>query len=413
VPAELAVSHTAAGDVLAVLDTTNSTLYLICMQPDPSSPAALGDPVTGFTNPPAGLAISPGANWIYVAEQDTAGLGWVQSVNVQHVQLKQPPFLGGAVPAGNKPDGDIVLDPVAGRLYLPYAGDGAAVPSAVAVIDVLDTDCASIFANALGPCPDCSDGDCIVLATIDSYIYGQPLTGSMIDNLTGRHLLVSTNTLTEVVRCLLDQGPSKGATGATGATGGTGAPGAPGAPGADGAGLEKELTRIKALSWAHGEQNQPAFIPVDGLKQPELCLVVEFTETLDISQIDPVFVFQVWSELVVQTTATIQWSQLRGITVPVTIQPADHNAAGLITHAVQVTSGTKGNGVAFYIQRIETVNVTVKIRLLGDFVLDAKRQAISTEFVRAQLPTGLIPAAGPFGLEGGTFESWLTFQGNK
>src|SRR6185437_5798991 len=47
VPFALAVANTSAGDTLAVLDTAAATVYFIGMRPDPSSPTALGDPVTG------------------------------------------------------------------------------------------------------------------------------------------------------------------------------------------------------------------------------------------------------------------------------------------------------------------------------------------------------------------------------
>src|SRR6185437_4421607 len=81
VPFALAVANTSAGDTLAVLDTAAATVYFIGMRPDPSSPTALGDPVTGFANPPIGIAISGGGQWGYVVEQDAAGKAWLQSVS--------------------------------------------------------------------------------------------------------------------------------------------------------------------------------------------------------------------------------------------------------------------------------------------------------------------------------------------
>jgi hypothetical protein len=106
----------------------------------------------------------------------------------------------------------------------------------------------------------------------------------------------------------------------------------------------------------------------------------------------------------------VQWTQLVGSAVLVTIAAADINSSGLITHATKWVSGSADppNGVAYTVEKAGGQFNQIKIRLLGDFVIDASGRAISAEFVRAQLPTGEIPAGGTYGLEGGTFESWFT-----
>jgi len=231
-PARLAVAHTSAGDTLAVLDTTNDTLYLIGMRPDPASAKALGNPVTGFANSSggtataSGIAIDSGGRWIYVVEQDSTGKGWVQTVDEHAVELNLSPTLGTAVAAGVNVTGQIVLSENSTTIYVPYTGNTSGVAGAVAVLNISQTDCSAIFDRAINGCPDCTDGNCIVLATIKGYKYQSAVTTPMIDNLTDRHLLVSTELLTEAVKCLMSQNPAAGVAGPVGPVGPAGTNGA-------------------------------------------------------------------------------------------------------------------------------------------------------------------------------------------
>jgi DNA-binding beta-propeller fold protein YncE len=422
VPATLAAAHTSAGDTVAVLDTQNDTLYLIGMRPDPTAATALGNPVTGFANPATGITIAAGGQWVYVIEQDATGKGWVQPVNEHAAELNQGTILGTAVAVAVAPTGDVALSEDGTTLYIPYSGNALGVSGAVAVVGVRQTDCADIFDRAIGKCPDCVEGNCLVLATITGYVYQSAVTTTMIDNLTDRHLLVSTELLTEAVRCLLAQPPGSGVAGPQGPPGPTGATGpagpqgpqgiqgpagAPGAQGPAGPGLETQLTRISALSWAHGGTGQPRTVQITGRNSPELGIVIEFTNPIDITQIDTLYVLQVYvSEWIPSTGATfVQWTQLTGTITPVNIGAV--NATGQITQ-VSVAAAEPAPAVLFSAQKIPAAFNNVKVRLLGDFVIDSSKRAICSEFVRSQLPTGEIPADSDIGLEGGTFESWFS-----
>jgi DNA-binding beta-propeller fold protein YncE len=421
VPAALAVAHTSAGDTLAVLDSTNDTLYFIGMRPDPASATALGSPVTGFANPAKGIRIADNGQWVYVEEQDGTGKGYVQAVNEHAVELNLTPILGAPTAAGVDPSGGMALSDDGTTLYLPYSGNSSGVSGAVAVVSIAQTDCSSIFDGAIDGCPDCDDGNCIVLASITGYVYQSAATTSMIDNLTDRHLLVSTDMLTEAVKCLMTQSPSSGVAGPQGPVGLQGPPGQngqngqPGQNGLNGAagpagpGLESGLTRIKGLSWVHGETGPPITLKITGEDAGSLSIALAFSAQIDITQIDPMYVLQVW---VSETSPTniplsIQWTQLLGTIVPLTFASGDIDPSGKILHATKATS-EPADGVAFVVQKVAAQFDHVKIVFLGDFVKDNTGKAISSEFVRAELPTGEIPSGSNIGLEGGIFVSWFT-----
>jgi DNA-binding beta-propeller fold protein YncE len=438
----IAVANTTAGDTLAVLDTTAQTLNLIGMRPDPTKAKVLGDPVTGFTNPAVGIAIAPGGRWIYAIENDSSGIGSVEPVDGYAVATKRGLILGSPVAAGVAPDGASAINNTGKRLYLPYSGAANQTPGGVAIVDISQADCAGIFDEAIDGCPDCGSGNCIVLATIEDYIYNNAVTNKDIDNLSDRRLLVSTDVLTEAVKCLLEESPADGGTGpqgppgadgAAGPKGDTGPRGDTGAKGDTGPGLETGLTRIQALNWMHG---LPSTFKLDLKAEKEdiaadvspLRLAMMFTQTIDISQIDSMFVFQVWVPRVIDanttdtnvttnTTAPIEWVQLRGITRAITIGSGDIDAQnGLITSGTLLAESQKqeANGVVFIIKGLETPPTVAKVRFLGDFVIDGDGRAVCAEFVRKELPTGILPAKSrlillksDLGIEGGVFENWI------
>lgn len=247
-PIVVAVASTSGGDTLAVLDTTNTkALYLISIPSGgPGSATAIGNPVTTFTYPPLDVRLSPAGRWAYVLEQDGAAAktGYVQLVDVHAVQLNAPNILGTPVSVGIQPIGETLSDDGT-HLYVWYRGDGKSIPGGVAILNVVQDGCCDLFKQTIEACPDCTDGNCIVLATINTYKYGQPIGLPDIDNLTDRHLLISTDILTQAVQCLCEQG-------------GAGKPGKDGAPGPPGPGLETGLVQITALSWKHASTANPS-----------------------------------------------------------------------------------------------------------------------------------------------------------
>jgi hypothetical protein len=369
------------------------------------------------------MVLSPGGNFAYVLEKDTAapGKGFIQTVDEHAHELSLPNVISSPATVGTQPT-SIAISQDGAHLYVSFNGDGASVPGGVSIIEVTAGDCGDLFKESIEGCPDCANGNCIVLATIQHAFNGTVVEAN-IDNITDRPLLASTKTLTDVVRCILAQGTgggkpgpvgpvgpkgetgAKGETGPTGETGLKGETGLTGSTGPAGPGLEEHLTRIDKLSWTH---NQPGtLVPVAGMGSG---VVIRFTSQISVaSQIDT-NVFRVG---VLASRINTTWGNwvdfLQGRIIPVT--PTLNASGDQITSATP--SGDPAIGVAF-IPEVANLpeglppNLPVWVYFYGDFVLDASGRAICSQFVRGDLPTGQIPKKGDYGIQGGIFESWFS-----
>ena len=95
--------------------------------------------------------------------------------------------------------------------------------------------------------------------------------------------------------------------------------------------------------------------------------------------------------------------QVPGAVIPV--GDIETNNSDLIIRATQTDSPSEG--LAFIRGPESAISSFYRIQLLGDFVIDEEDRAIDAEFTRGQLPTGDRPQGSPFGIQGGTFRSWL------
>jgi DNA-binding beta-propeller fold protein YncE len=439
-PSAVAVASTTAGDTLAVLDTTNKSLYFIGIPAaGPSSATAIGSPVTTLAYPPVDVVVSPAGHWAYVLEKDSAApnTGYVQVVDVHAVQLNGPNILGSPVSVGIQPTGE-TLSKDGKHLYVTYSGDAKSVPGAVAVLNVVQDACCDLFKQTIEGCPDCTDGNCIILATINSYKYTQLVVDADIDNLIDRHLLVSTDILTQVVQCLCEQGGGAGGVGPQGPPGSPGTKGDKGDQGLQGiqgfkgdkgdkgdpgTGLETGLVQIHALSWKHGSSVKfNGLRIISGVAGADRLpgFVIAFNGPIQTpSANDALHIFQVLLDPQARADQTEGFQNLcviLGSVIPVnaTVPPMSN----LVTSATAI-SGPTTSALAFVFdvntptfKRIlggldNQGSFDVWIRLRGDFLLDKSGKAVSAEFVRADFDTGERPPKSGLCLEGGTFESWL------
>lgn len=127
------------------------------------------------------------------------------------------------------------------RLYVaadvPAEDEDDTARGVVAVLDVDESACADIFHGLIDGCPTCTTGGdedhCVVLAHLPAYTLGAPIEAAgsagagdnVIDNLTHRPLVPSSNTIVDVIRCLLEQGFAEGVPGPRGPAGEEGAQG--------------------------------------------------------------------------------------------------------------------------------------------------------------------------------------------
>lgn len=431
-PSAVAVASTTAGDTLAVLDGT--TLYFVGLPAGPSSPNALGS-VTGFANPAIDLQMSPGGRWAYLLEQDASGKVYVQPVDEHAVQTGSGTILGSAVPVGAGTASEAITAN-GSELYIPYLGT-AATPGAIAVIDITQASCPDLFEQAIEPCPDCSDGNCVVLATIKGYVYGNPVTAAQIDNLTDRHLLASTSLLTDVVRCLLDQGGEggtgpQGPPGLPGKDGADGTNGTNGAPGLPGPGIDqvsvtfvpcgqgsasitgtspnrtlvlnipgecnKDLTDIAGVTWDH---NGNTLSSIDVLRTPGVGIAFSGPVQAADLTVNSLFL------LVPQVTGGLTvWAEAQ-----LTIAPGDFATVGDVTSAFTASTASQVNGVRLTLdvktfRQIEELKpAKVRVEVKGEFIRDASANPLAID--GDHLPPWLPKRRTGDGITGGIFESWI------
>ena len=452
----LALVASSGPDLLVAGDQAASKLHLI----DPSKPTGSAPLASiALADKPIAIAVAPGGAWAYV-DETSDDLQIVDLVRLRQ-QLPTAPSTPFAVGTGTE---GILITGTGARLYVPYAGaapDGS--DGGVAVIDIEDEDCAARL-HEVRDCPDCATGDCLVLATVRRWQPGFSLLDpadpaptpaqdeqnkiARIDNLDGRKLLGSTETLQEVIECLLDhgtggtpgpQGPP-GPPGAAGATGPAGPAGKDGTDGKDGQGLDTGITRIVALSWKHAALGQ-GLVPVSagtGRKLAGIVLgfshdvnVAGLTGNPNVDNVNLQFVLEVQAIEPTPQPPFVCRCPVVGNVVPVTFK-LDIADPTLIVSAQVATwpapgiawvfgSTTQATRMLANISGAATNNegTDVFVILRGDVVVDGNGNAVDAEFVRATLPTGdrrkasggALPPVPPdtlLSIQGGRFESWFS-----
>jgi hypothetical protein len=201
----MALRSTSAGLRLyaAREDRTFRVFHVDFADPVPVQPLT---PALGLgASVPVAVAASEGGRYAYVLDGADVDDGCLRVVDTHRLSSTADPAAIRAtlpLPGGR----DLALAAAGRRLYAAYDephGDAAGV----AVLEIHEAACAEIFERSVACCPACrDDDDCVVLATIDDYRLGEAIEDADIDNLRERRLLPSTTVITEVLRCLLDDG---------------------------------------------------------------------------------------------------------------------------------------------------------------------------------------------------------------
>ena len=421
------------------------------------------------------LALAPRERWAYSLQADEGRAG-VYALVVDNFDS----------PSGANPfDPRVTREPISGsarfeRLALSggrlYAGADDEATTAqperglVAVLDVDEDACDQLFEEAIEACPACSEGEeehCVVLAHIPQYrararaapASEAAATDNVLDNVKHRPLVPSTNTIVEVIRCLLEQGLAEGVPGPRGPAGEQGAvgpdgpqgiqgePGPEGPQGPQGArgergpegpagprgpegppGGDPELSHIIALSWTHDDtltvNSALEFLRDLNLddrdsERTETGLVLMFDREVQIETIfgstdrgDPATsrseVFQAFvrspePDDLVHCECVIPGGVYQAVEV------LEQDAAGRITRVRPLQGAPTASAVRLVFPRtlsaiFDTSAPELMIRVLfrADFAMDtqAEPRAVDGNFIGARLPTGN-------GREGDQFESWL------
>ena len=447
-PAAVSAASTTAGETLAVLDSSSKTLYFINIPSAGPGSASSAISLTGFAYPPIDIILSPAGRWAYVLEQDSAAAktGYVQVADVRAVFAAATNILGAPVSVGIQPTSEI-LSADGSHLYVSYGGDGKSIPGGIAILNVVQDGCCDIFKQTIEGCPDCTDGNCIVLATINSYKYEQPVGLADIDNLTDRHLLVSTDLLTQAVQCLCEQGG--GGTGKSGQDGAQGPPGPgidlvkatfvpcdqPGSATITGTSpnrtlnlvipgdCNKDLVGVANVSWAPQPPATAAVLGKANLAQlikPGLRIAftgsVQATDLANPADSTSNTVILL-APVVVQSVPAAPSDLIAYCEVPIRVKPVLFSTPGDITSTPGPVVGGLANGVVFSLfntkdEEILFLSVRTKkpLRVLvkGDFIRDstAKQRGLDGNHLPPWVPTR--PSGD--GIEGGTFESWFTLD---
>lgn len=235
------------------------------------------------------LALAPGEIWAYSIEADAEGRGSVVSLSVDAISSLDAEDPVNPVGTREGIAGEARFQRLSAGLNRLYVAALDAAPEAqpdrglVAVIDVREGDCGALFDQITGPCATCADDDrCVTLAHLPNYVAGTPMQNEgegeeddlHIDNLTHRPLVPSSNTIVDVVRCMLEQGVGQGRPGPRGPAGLPGRDGVDGQDGEDGEdgqngtngqngrdgeGLTEDLTHITNISWLHDRDSYGGF----------------------------------------------------------------------------------------------------------------------------------------------------------
>jgi len=182
---------------------------------------------------------------------------------------------------------------------------------------------------------------------------------------------------------------------------------------------ETGLVRIVATSWIHGGRSSLNFNHNNNPDARALALAFG-TDVGQFAAVQPGTLnrntVRLWVTIPERLTG-VPTGFLQQVLVPAEVVPArivNANGTTLIATA-DIGSAATANAVVLVLGDLfgslgEGQVLTVEVR--GDHVLDdsSPARAIDAELVRSELPTGAGPSGAAQGIQGGRFESWLTFS---
>ena len=331
--------------------------------------------------------------------------------------------------------------------------------------------CEDLWHERSETCELCDTANCVVLATIENYVFGKPIVGLVdsknatgkeeikIDNDKGRKLLPSTETIKEVIDCLIQNGGGTGgqpgkdglsidevvpsfidcmATPKSptleeingkrvlniqipkGCDGSDGKPGIQGPPGEDG--LDWYLPHICEFNWKHGDYLEIDYIEKYGL-------VVAFDTQVVAADLNKNSI-HVLAPIPNKDLGGECWCELNLTIEPGQLEKSCDSSTNFSLNDQQVNAVRLRIGNVGLLQK-SNIN-RLRVRINGDFIrgehlttkklraLDAdhlpKFDSKFSSSIKPDQPGWLMPGDNRTtgdGIEGGTFESWFTPKYSK
>lgn len=454
----LAATQTTAGVRLYAAGSSTGNVQAF----DADALAPLGAAQSLAPATPIDLATSINGRWLYLLVEE-AGEGRVVVVDA-HALAVDEPAIDASIVVGAGPQ-SISFVAESSRLYAAFAGEAAdEPPGGVAIIEVSETACATIFERAIDGCPTCPDDACLVLATVENYVYDTALDNADLDNLSERRLLPSTSDLYDVIRCLLDspasggqgeqgppgepgpqgeQGPQgePGPQGEQGPAGEQGLPGEPGEPGEPGQSVEEvnvtfvdcdtpassnydpatgiltlvipsgcapeeDLAHVCAINWDHAGTMSRAVLSDVGI-------VLAFDKEILAEDIHRHSLQLLVQNPELSNALMTCWCELEGEIsgVTVVLEPGDAEGACRIVEVGDPV--TTGPVLGARLRPIQIPSVgPYRVVFKGDFVrrsdpdAEGRRPAVDADHLPEYLPN----RRSGDGVEGGTLESWFSLD---
>lgn len=437
IPHALAIADTPDGLRLYVADHTNRTVSILALALRSNPPFThLGSAHTTGAEQPVDIAVSPNGRWLYLLLTGKDGKGRVQTLDAYRMTQGRESVEAATLPVGNHPRS---LTLVHNRQHLYVATRGKADEKdigGVSTLHVYEERCEDLLTHTLDEQSACESGEeGVVLATIEGYTFGKNILDAQIDNLSDRSILPSANLLTDMLRCILANG------------GGKGPHGDEGPPGRDGASIEA----VQALIVDCDAPGSAALREIDEkrtlvLEIPRGCdapvpLAVEYTSICGINWTHKGTMSRQELEengLLVAFSRKVRAGDINRHTFSVLINieeegltawrelPTRQGRGSEQVRGVEllVEEGPNGtcnieavenphppankfvNGAWFRPTRLPAGTHTLRVILKGDLIQDEHHVGVDAN----HLPPWLPQRPTGDGVEGGTFESWLTVE---
>lgn len=458
------VAISSDGEMVYILSRNDSAGFIRAFQFDRHEEVLVqqGGGVT-WPGVPVSLSISANERWAYVIDNgESDELNLAEQGNLKSIDLHQAIESQVGSPSEEGINSTVKINGEGFEAKLSYRGEHLFVLAyddnpelepdrgLLAIVDIQEEDCETLFYKSLDGCKECTDDDFVLLALIENYQSELPMVDELIgqsldevnwiDNLKIRNIVPSAQQLRDVIHCLIEQGLANGMPGPRGEIGPAGndgqdgedgqdgAPGEQGPPGEQGEPGERgergpqgepgplndpEVGHIRAVSWVHDEMLADNNLEYDKFLEA-MGLVIAFDQPIETSLLSrstraPFFEarFELYG-------ATAFFAELAGPTriewVPGVVDDGDIDENNRVVNVKEVSDEEEPN--AIIIRPFIDYNDDIKSPMLVRFILHGDLiQTKEGHIIDANHRAGLISSEEGYrtgnGRMGNQFYSWF------